>query len=123
LRVWIAGTTPTTSVANKQTPALNASTRPSISPGRCIVTPPRGEEQSDGSSAQQAARRPRQTLKHQALRNELFHETPATRAYSHPNRHFMSSRERPHQQQIADVRARNQQDKHDHDEHDFERGK
>ena len=59
----------------------------------------------------------------QPFRHQLPHQPAATGADGQPNGHFMASRERPHQQQIADVRARNQQDKHDHDEHDFERGK
>ncbi len=87
---------------------------------------PRGEEQHERVTAPVRHEQSAGSAKgreDQAFGNELLHQTAATRADGQPHRHFMPPRERPDQQEIADVRARDQQDKHDHDEHDFERGK
>ena len=50
----------------------------------------------------------------QALREKLAEQTKPARADREPHRHFMPPRERAHQQQIADIRARDQQDEAGH---------
>jgi hypothetical protein len=50
----------------------------------------------------------------QAFCEKLLHEPASTRAGGKPNGHFMASRDRSDQKQIADIRARDEQDKNDH---------
>jgi hypothetical protein len=52
----------------------------------------------------------------------LLQEPAAARANRQSNRYFMSSRERSDQQQIPNVRARNQQHEKHYDQRDFECG-
>src|SRR6266481_3269947 len=58
----------------------------------------------------------------QAFGQKLLQQPASTRTDSEPDGHLMPSRERLDQQEIADVGAGDQQDKNDHDEHDFESG-
>jgi hypothetical protein len=58
----------------------------------------------------------------QPFRHQLPYQAAATRADGQPNSHFVTSREGPDQQEIANVGARDEQDKNDHREHDFQRG-
>src|SRR5262249_41075933 len=57
----------------------------------------------------------------QAFGEELPQDSAAPRSEGEPNRHLLPPREVPHQQEIADVRAGDQQHKEHYSERDFQR--
>ena len=78
------------------------------------VTAPLRREESPGCA---------KSRQDQSFREKLFQQPTTSCTDGEPNGHLISACERPHQQQIADVRARDEQDKNNDGKHDFECGK
>ncbi len=73
-----------------------------------------------GDERERRADRAADQRQHDALRQQLPHEAPATRTDSGSNRHLLPARSRSRQQQIGDVRTRDEQHKRDGAEDDPE---
>ena len=86
---------------------------------------PGGEQQHQRVTApvrhQQSTARANRRQDH-SFREKLLQQPAATRPHRQPHRHLMPARNRPDQQQIPDVCARDEQHKNHHRDHDFQRG-